>query len=114
MLQRIGSWVFILGVIVAIVIPIFTDFSPWLSSLLIILGLAIGFLNITIAETQTFLLAALALVIVSGFSSTSEVITEVARIGPVLGRIFNAILLLVVPATIIVALRSIYGVARKA
>ena len=114
MLQRIGSWVFIVGVVLAILFPIFTELSPWLTSLLIVLGLVVGFLNITTKETQPFLLAALALVIVSGFSSTSDVITQVAQIGPVLGRVFTGILLLVVPATIVVALRSIYSLARKA
>ena len=113
MLERIGGWAFIVGVIAAIVVPIFTELTTWLASSLIVLGLVISFLNITVAETQTFLLAALALVIVSGFGSTSEVITQVAQIGDVLSRIFNGILLLVVPATIIVALRSIYTVARK-
>jgi uncharacterized membrane protein YczE len=89
MLQRIGSWAFIVGVILAVVVPIFTALNPWLTSLLIILGLMIGFLNITTTETQPFLIAALALVIVSGFGSGSEVITQVAGIGPVLGRVFN-------------------------
>jgi hypothetical protein len=114
MLQRIGGWAFIIGVVLAVVLPIFTELNPWLTSLLIVLGLVIGFLNIATAETQSFLLAALALVIVSGFTSTSDVITQVAQIGPALGRIFTGILLLVVPATIVVALRSIYSLARKA
>ena len=113
MLQKIGSWAFIVGVVVALVAPIFAGLSPWLITLLIVLGLVIGFLNITVADTQTFLLAALALVIVSGFSSTSGVITQVAGIGPALGRIFGGLLLLVVPATIIVALRSIHTVSRR-
>jgi hypothetical protein len=114
MLQRIGSWVFILGVILAVVVPIFAQLSPWLTSLLIVLGVVVGLLNITTAETQPFLLAAIALVIVAGFGGASDMITGVARIGPVLGHIFSGILLLVVPATIIVALRSIYTLARKA
>ena len=113
MLQRIGVWTFIVGVIVAVVLAIFTELTVWLTSLLIVLGLVIGFLNIAAADTQTFLLAALALVIVSGFSSSSGVISQVAQIGPVLARIFSSILLLVVPATIVVALRSIYAVAHK-
>jgi hypothetical protein len=113
MLQRIGGWAFIVGVIVAVVLPIFTPLSVWLTSLLIVLGLVIGCLNIAAAETQTFLLAAIALVIVSGFSSTNVLITQVGQIGPLLGRIFTGILLLVVPATIVVALRSIYAVAHK-
>jgi hypothetical protein len=113
MLQRIGSWAFILGVILAVVLAIFTQLNPWLTSVLIVLGLIIGLLNIATAETQPFLLAALALVIVSGFTSTNNVIPQVARIGPVLGRIFTGILLLVVPATIVVALRSIYALAHR-
>ncbi len=113
MVQKIGSWVLIAGVVVAVLAPIFGELNPWLVTLLIVLGLVVGFLNITAAETQTFLLASIALVIVSGFASTSGVITQVAVIGPALGRIFGAILLLVVPATVIVALRSIYTVARR-
>jgi hypothetical protein len=113
MLKKIGSWAFIVGVVVAVVLAIFATLSPWLITLLIVLGLVIGFLNITVADTQRFLLAALALVIVSGFSSSSGVITQVAGIGPALGRIFGGLLLLVVPATIIVALRSIYTVTRR-
>jgi hypothetical protein len=113
MLQRIGVWAFIVGVIVAVLLPIFTELTVWPTTVLIVLGLVIGLLNIAAADTQAFLLAALALVIVSGFSSTSGLITQVAQIGPVLGRVFGGILLLVVPATIIVALRSIYTVAHK-
>ena len=113
MLKKIGGWAFIVGVVVAVVAPIFAELRPWLITLLIVLGLVIGFLNITVADTQTFLLAALALVIVSGFSSSSGVITQVAGIGPALGRIFGGLLLLVVPATIIVALRSIHTVSRR-
>jgi hypothetical protein len=112
MLQRIGSWAFIVGVVLAVVAAIFTQLSPWLISVLIILGLVIGLLNVATTETRHFLLAALALVIVSGFTSSNNVITQVAGIGPVLGRIFTAVLLLVVPATIVVALRSIYALAR--
>ena len=111
MLQKIGSWAFIVGVVLAVVLAIFTQLNPWLTSVLIVLGLVIGLLNVATTETQPFLLAALALVIVSGFTSTNSVITQVAVIGPVLGRIFTAILLLVVPATIVVALRSIYALA---
>jgi len=113
MLQKIGSWAFIVGVIVAVVAPIFAGLSGWLVTMLIILGLVVGLLNVTVAETQTYLIAALALVIVSGFGSSSSVITQVAGIGPALGRIFSGLLLLVVPATIVVALRSIYTVARR-
>ncbi len=114
MLQRIGSWVFIIGVIIAVVIPIFADLDARLAAILVILGLVIGFLNITVSETQSFLLAALALVIVAGLGGASGLMAQVPGIGLALGRIFNAIMLLVVPATIIVALRSIYALARKA
>lgn len=110
MLRRIGAWAFILGVVVAVIVPIFAELGSMLTSFLIVFGLVIGLTNISVKETQPFLLAALALVIVSWTGVTT--VAQVEQIGPVLGRIFSGILLLVVPATIIVALRSIYALAR--
>ena len=42
MLQEIGGGVYIVCVLVAVVIPIFLALNPWLVSLLIVIGLAIG------------------------------------------------------------------------
>jgi len=74
---------------------------------LILLGLIVGFLNVTGRETTPFLLAALALVIVSWMGG------PIFNLGwlTILQSVLNAIMIFVIPATIIVALKAIYALA---
>ncbi len=106
--SRIGTWAFIVGTLIAVVAGFF-PLGPWTVSLLIILGLLVGVLNITASEVNSFLLTTVALVIVAGFGG--NVFADVALVGVYLQRILNAIIVFVVPAAIIVALRSIYTLA---
>ena len=105
---RVGTWAFIVGTLIAVVAGFFT-LGPLTVSLLILLGLIVGFLNITTAETNEFLLATVALVIVAGFGGS--VFADVSYVGVYLQRILNAIVVFVVPAAIIVALKTIYSLA---
>lgn len=109
-MQKVGSWAFIIGVVIAIVAGVIT-LKPWLASVLIILGLIVGFLNITAAETTSFLLAVISLVIIAGFGA--DVLREMAVVGDRLSRIFSALLVFLIPAGIVVALKSIYAVAKE-
>lgn len=119
--NTVGAWSFLIGVILAIAIgiatavissPQFTVFSNWIYTFLAVLGIIIGFANVTGRETQTFLIAGVALVIVSKFGMDS---LSVAIIGIEAGKIavciFAALLVLFVPATIIVALKSVFSTA---
>ena len=63
--EKIGRWAFILGIIIAVLLG-FTTFS-FSTLILVILGLVVGFLNVSGKETQSFLIAAIALLVV-GFS----------------------------------------------
>jgi|SRR3989344_5050836 len=107
--QKIGFWVFLLGVILSLVAG-FWELSPALISVLIVLGLIAGFLNVTATETTPFLLAVVALVVVTAFGG--NVLSGVAIIGERLAAVLNAIIVFVVPATIVVSLRAIYGLAK--
>ncbi len=108
-MQRIGSWSFIIGVVIAVAAG-FIAMNPLLTTILIILGLAVGLLNITTSEVSPFLLAVVALVIMAGLGA--NVLGEIAVVGPTLNRVFSALMVFLVPAGIIVALKSIYNVAR--
>lgn len=116
-LQAIGSWAFLLGVIVAIIAGalLLTDkSSPSLTtvtSFLVLLGTIVGLLNITRKETNSFLLASVVLVLVSGFGIT--VYSDVLKVGPYLQAMLVAILEFVVPATIVVALKAIFSLAER-
>jgi len=112
MLALIGSWAFVLGVVIALVFGIIgrNTINELFVSILIISGLIVGFLNVTHKESSKFLLAAISLVILSALGA--GVMGQVTIIGPYLLGILNAILMFVVPATVIVALKTIYASAR--
>lgn len=102
----IGAWAFTIGVILAIVFGFFAE-TTWVPVILIIIGIIVGLLNIADVETQPFMLAGVALVIVSYFGG--EVFTHI----PFVNSILNNLLMIFVPATVIVALKSLFDLAKK-
>lgn len=110
LLAKVGSWAFIIGIIIAIIVGIFSRTGTTVTTtVLIVLGLIVGFLNITGRETTPFLLATISLVIVAYFGGAT--LGQVAVIGPFLQGILGALMTFVVPATIIVALKAIWALA---
>ena len=115
--SMVGAWAFLIGVLLAVILGIF---SSQLSSaynailgLLVIAGILVGLLNIGSKESSKFLLAALALVIVSYMGDNAiSALGAVALIGPILSDILSALLVLFVPATIIVALKTVFSIAK--
>lgn len=111
LLAKVGSWAFIIGVVIALIVGLTANVeeSPIITSIIVVLGLIVGFLNVTGRETTPFLLAALSLVLVSEFGGNS--LSQVTYIGRYLGGTLTALMFFVVPATIIVALKAIYALA---
>lgn len=111
LITKIGSWAFIFGVVIALIAGIFGNImqSPIITSVLIILGLIVGFLNVSGKETTPFLLATAVLAIIANFGG--DVLSRVAVIGPTLQGTLSAMMVFIVPATIIVALKAIYALA---
>ena len=109
----VGAWAFLIGVLLAIVVGIVVGFYPsstlynYVPSILVVLGIVVGLLNVSTKESSKFLLSALALVIVSvmGYSLIADAI-------PRLAEILKFMLIMFVPATIIVALKSIFDIAK--
>ena len=109
--NKIGAWAFLIGVILAIILGVFsTELTPSIYKIvlvvLILLGIVVGLLNVTTEETSRFLLAGVSLVIVAYIGSSA------LQIVPLLNSVFNSLLILFIPATIIVALRSVFEVAK--
>ena len=110
LLAKVGSWAFIIGVLIALVVGILNPTENTVATtILIVLGLIVGFLNVTGRETTPFLLAALSLVLVAKFGG--DVLGMVSGIGIYLQSMLTALMTFVVPATIIVALKAIYALA---
>lgn len=121
--NSVGAWSFLIGVILAIVIglattlipiPSLARYSPQIYGLLVILGLIIGFFNIpTGKDSQAFMLSGAVLVIVSKFGMDSVTGSLIGiGIGDAVSSMFGALLVLFVPATIVVALKSVFSMAK--
>ncbi|MDA1197014.1 MAG: hypothetical protein O2779_03565 [Nanoarchaeota archaeon] len=114
--KKLGNYSFTVGVILAIVLGLVSlgSATPWLSSLLVILGLIVGFLNVTGKETKEFLMVATVLIIAAALGGASSTLGGVSYIGAYLSGIFSQILAFVVPATVVVALKDIWNLGQNA
>ncbi|MAG38938.1 hypothetical protein CMO90_02510 [Candidatus Woesearchaeota archaeon] len=103
--RSFGSWAFLIGFVITIFFGLvgITDVIAWI---LVVLGLIIGFLNVSKKETKNFLFGSTVLVLVSALGS------EAMKIIPIIGNVLNAFLLLFIPATIIVALKSVFELVK--
>ncbi len=127
MTEKYGEWAFLLGVLLALVVGVFS--AGWVDSqgiglvyiyaVLVLLGLVVGLLNIKEKEINSFLLATIALMVAS---ITWEPIT--ALFTQILGEFgsdivswmqgfFGALVSFVSPAAFVVALKSIYNLASR-
>lgn len=116
--KLIGAWAFLIGVLVALVVGVIGDSLPselqiWVLGVLVVAGILVGILNVNAKESSGFLFAALALVIVSFMGgNVIDSFGSVKIIGPMLKNILLYLLVLFVPTTIIVALKSVFEIAR--
>lgn len=101
--KGLGWWAFAVGLVLAVIFGYSGNIG--LIWLLVLLGLVVGFLNVTEKEATTFLIAAIAL-ISAGSAANLTVLW-----GP-LGGILSSVVVFVAPAAVIVAIKAIYETAR--
>ena len=115
--KKVGHYAFIIGVILAVVLGLFagplSTTSTWIVSLLVVLGLIVGFLNVSGKETKEFLLNATVLIIATFAGGATSTLGNVVYIGAFLSGIFTAVMAFVVPATIVVALKGIWEMGQN-
>lgn len=106
MRQMLGSSSFLIGVVIAIVFGFLGRIEEAVAIILVILGLLVGLLNITDKEIKPFLMSGAVIVIVSSLGATAVENIEW------FSNILRAIMFIFVPATIIVALKSVFSMAK--
>ncbi len=100
----ISSWAFLLGVIIAFITGFFSDFNNnGLMVILVIIGIIVGLINIPSKDAKTFLLAGTVIVIVASLSLDTFSVMDYFFM-----NINKSLILIFSPATIIVALRSVF------
>jgi hypothetical protein len=113
--QKIGSWAFIIGAVVAILAGVAgSAVVAWagpLTLLLVVLGLIVGFLNVTPHEATPFIVASVGL-IVAGSANLTVINDVVPTLGTILNAILGNIVVLIAPAVIIVGLKAVHDLAK--
>jgi hypothetical protein len=102
-----GKWAFIVGLVLAVVAGILFEAEEWVFWVLAVLGLIVGLLNVTQAETQGFLLAAI------GFLLSATALNLIPIVGETLSQILEYVAAFVAGATIVVALKGLFETGRQ-
>jgi len=113
-LSMIGFWAFIIGLALAVLFGILSalgmaaGFMTAIVIILIILGLIVGFLNITAKEIMLFLVAAIALIVIKDVFAPLTTLS----IGKILDGILALIGILMAPAAIVAAIKALWAVGK--
>jgi hypothetical protein len=111
--EKYGEWAFLAGVLLALVLGLLQGLGvvgdyALLSLLLVVLGLVVGMTTVTAKETDSFLIASVALLSVgaAGLSNLGG-----AAVGAVIANALANLRAFVAPAALVVALKAIYKLA---
>ena len=105
--NKIGGWAFFVGVILALVVGVFNLTDLWAVYTLLLLGIVIGLLNVTEKETMPFLMSGAVLIIATSLGGNA--LANLQYVGTTL----DALLTIFVPATVVVAIKNAFSMARN-
>ncbi len=121
--NNFSAWLFLIGVVFAVVIGMIASsllpfeelqsYSKPIYAMLVVLGLLVGFFTrVSGKESQTFLIAGTIIVIVSRFGMESVTASLIGiGLSDTVSSTFGALLALFIPATIVVALKTVFSVS---
>jgi hypothetical protein len=112
----IGAWAFLIGVVLAVTVGLAASslIGPVILGILAFFGLLVGYF-VAEKDVQTFLLASVSLVIVSYTGISGLVLgSEISglNIGKLISSVLQALLALFVPATIVVAIKTVFSISK--
>ena len=120
----LGAWAFLIGIILAIVGGLIAtliagtrvNVNQGLLGFLAFLGIVVGYF-VAEKDVKTFLLASVAVVIVSfaGLQGgvLSAAILGIVNVNKLMTNILGALMFLFIPATIVVASKTVFAIARS-
>ena len=112
--KEMGKYVFLIGFAIAILAGlvgatgVLGATADYIALILVLLGILVGFLNITATERQSFLIAVIALSMLGLVSFGA-----LTFVGAYLTSVISYLITFVAPAAAIVALFAIYDLARS-
>ena len=121
--DKLGSYAFLAGAAIALIAGALSGLGQsgmlggieaWIPLVLVILGAAVGVMNIKDKEITKFLIASIALLGLAGTAGGLTVIDQVASpLGAVLVGIVQNMAVFVAPAALIVALKAVKDLAAE-
>ena len=105
-LEKVGRWAFIAGLVLAIVAGLFVVDVTWIAWVLAILGLVVGFLNVSTTDPQGFLLPAVALTL------SASAVRSLPGVGFVLTNVLANAVAFAGAAMLVVAIRALLETAK--
>jgi len=114
--EKVGSWAFIIGVILAIVIGLFGKYigipvtSTSVVLVLGLLGVIVGILNVTDREVGLFLIATIAFL--SAAIALDNVLKAVPVVGDIIIPVIGCIALFVAPGAAIISIKALWDISK--
>jgi hypothetical protein len=103
----LGRWAFLIGVILAVILGAMGPVVGSWATALVVIGIIVGLLNVGDKEVAPFLMSGVVLIIASALGGNL-----MGNI-PYIGSILDALLVIFVPATVIVAVKNVFSLARN-
>lgn len=113
----LGAYAFLVGVVLAIIFGLFNqsleNASGIFYSALVIIGLFVGYMNVGDKNSSTFLFASIAMIIVGSLGADPlKYVAANNWVVTSLRNILGSLLILFIPATIIVSLKTVFSLAK--
>lgn len=107
--NTLASWAFLIGFLIAIILGVgwLNQYESQTLVILVIIGIFVGFFNITATETDSFLISGAVLIIASSLGADAMSAFDA------INNILNALLAMFVPATVIVAVKHVFNLAKR-
>jgi hypothetical protein len=118
----LGARAFLIGIVLALIVGLFQNYFtevsnvvyPFMLGILSLLGIIVGY-SVSEDNAHSFLLASVSLVLVS-YAGISGLVLNAAILGVNIGRVISyvlgSLLVLFVPATIVVAIKTVFSLSR--
>ncbi len=106
-LDVLGKWAFLVGVLLAVVLGVLGPVTGTWAMVLVAVGLVVGLLNVADKEVMPFMMSGAVLIIASALGG--NLMGNV----PYVGSVLDALLAIFVPATVIVAVKNVFSLARN-
>jgi len=109
-INKIGEWAFLAGVMIALLLGLFKgEVTGTFATVLVVLGIIVGILNIAEKETTPYLIATIALLVAGSTGLGTLPFADKVNLSAMLQNI----VLFVAPAAVIVALKTIVTLGKK-